>query len=123
MFQQTLYLNGEGDLHFSRGKTGTLLLITGINKAKQDLLFILRTNKGSYIFDTTLGVDYITIMHSKRNNELIKKEFTDALKRYPYLKSIDSFTITPSAADPRIVDINVAVTLTTNQTFTLGVTV
>lgn len=117
-YGRTLQLESDGDLLVS--PLNRFEEITGTAKVAQDLTVILRTVKGSYPFNTTFGVDWITIIHSGYNQTLINAEIRTALLSHPAVKSVDAMEINRDSA-ARHATITTTVTLYDGDTVTLEV--
>jgi hypothetical protein len=91
-FGTTLKLDGGGDLVVS--SMHRLSLVTGTDKAVQDLSVILKSLKGSLPLSTAFGTDYLAMIDAGRNAEVIKHEIRAALETYPYLQSVDDIAVT-----------------------------
>ena len=81
-----LKVDPKGDLVLDDKKR--MLVISGTEKAVQDIAVILRSLKGSFPFNTGFGTDHIAIIESERNLMVAKKEIQNALLSYPGIKSL-----------------------------------
>ncbi|MDD4255727.1 MAG: hypothetical protein PHP59_10195 [Methanofollis sp.] len=90
-FGTTLKLDEDGDLVVS--SMHRLALVTGTEKATQDLTVILRSLKGSLPLNTAFGTDYLAMIDAGRNAEVIRHEIRAALETYPYLQSVDDIAV------------------------------
>jgi len=116
----TLELSLDGDLVVN--ELNTFGMVTGVEKAKQDLRVLLKTVKGEHPENPDFGVDWLRIKQSGLKENVIKAELTRALKLYPWLKSVDEIKI-GSLDENRTLSISVKVTLTGGEQATAEVTV
>ncbi len=82
-----LKVNPAGDLVLDDKKR--MAVISGTEKAMQDIAVILRSLKGSFPFNTGFGTDHVAIIESERNLMVAKNEIQIALASYAGWKSLD----------------------------------
>lgn len=109
----TLAVSPDGDLILN--SLGRLEIISGPEKAAQDLTIILRSLLGSYRLNTRFGTDYLTLVNSNAP-ALIQHEIRRALSTYPYLQSVDQISV---QVHERAVSVEVLATLTGGETVSL----
>jgi hypothetical protein len=85
-------VDSTGDLVLDERKRMTV--ISGTEKAMQDVAVILRSLKGSLPFNTGFGTDHIAIVESERNLAVAKHEIQTALASYAGWKSLDPVVCT-----------------------------
>lgn len=72
-----------------------LVMVTGEDAAKQDLRSRIRFIKGEYFLDSTIGIDYMNVVHTKTATDLqIEREFIKAIQESPFVDRITKFNIT-----------------------------
>lgn len=76
--------------------------VLGVDKAKQDILHILKCIKGTDAFHPDFGVDGMKIKQSGYNKTLIEHEIRKALSKYNKIKSIDKIEISEPDADRKV---------------------
>ncbi len=77
-------------------------IVDGIDKAKQDILHILKCIKGTDAFHPDFGVDWLKIKRSGFNRMLIEHEIRKALSKYDKIKSIDKIEISEPDTDRKV---------------------
>jgi len=87
----TLLLSG-GDLVQSTPANCTQM-VTGIAKARQDLIVIVQTVKKSFPFDETFGISWPTLIELQ-NTSAIEWAVKSAVEKYQYTKQVLSITAT-----------------------------
>ena len=76
--------------------------VSGVDKAKQDIIHILKCVKGSDAFHPNFGVDWVKIKRSGFNRILIEHEIRKALSKYDRIKSIDKIELFEPDANAKI---------------------
>lgn len=112
----TYALNEAGDLVLRHGR---LVPVTGTDKAVQDLTVLLRSIKGSALLSPEFGLDALAILDARGNGTMIEGTVREALRQYPYMKTVNGVKIT-NRQDRRI-SIAVDVTLKDGGTVRMGV--
>jgi len=87
-----LKVSPQGDMVLDARKR--MKVISGTEKAMQDVAVILRSLKGSLPFNTGFGTDHIAIIESERNLAVAKSELQKALATYAGWKSLDPVVCT-----------------------------
>ncbi len=117
-YGNTLAVSPDGDLVINT--LGRLEIISGPEKAAQDLTIILRSLRGSYRLNTMFGTDHLPLVNTPNAQALIRHEVHRALRTYPYLRSVEQITV--QVNEQRAVSVAVQATLTGGETLSLGVT-
>ncbi len=112
----TYALNEAGDLVLQHGR---LVPVTGTDKAVQDLTVLLRSIKGSALLSPEFGLDALAILDARGNGTMIEGTVREALRQYPFLKTVNSITVIRQ--EDRRVSIAADVTLRDGQAVRLGV--
>ena len=88
----TFALDTTGDLSF--GDEGrSPYMVTGIDKIRQDVQFILRSLKGAYSFNPELGLDLFSISESEYDPLIIEHEVEHAILKHPDILEVKNLTI------------------------------
>jgi len=90
----------SGDLVINELKQ--IEIVDGTEKAKQDIIHILKCVKGSDAFRPDFGVDWIKVKQSGYNRALIEHEIRKALAGYDKIKSIDKIEISELDANRKV---------------------
>jgi phage baseplate assembly protein W len=90
----------QGDLVINELKQ--LERVTDAEKAKQHVWFILKTVKGTDLFNPEFGVDWLKIKRSGFNRKLTEHEIRKALSSYDKIKSIDGIEISEPDSEGRV---------------------
>jgi len=106
-----LKVDPDGDLVLDDKKR--MKVISGSEKAMQDIGILLRSLKGSFPFNTGFGTDHIAIVESERNLAVARNEIQRALSTYSGLKSVDPVLCTFD--DNRHLIVAVSGTLSTGE--------
>lgn len=96
--------------------------VTGVEQTKQDLEHRLMCVKGSDSFHPDYGTDWLKIKRTTFNKVLIEHEIRKALKTHNNIKSIDNVEISGPDSERKI-NIIVYLTLTTEETITVEVSI
>lgn len=113
---KTYALDATGDLVLQYGR---LVPVTGTDKAVQDLTVLLRSIKGSALLSPEFGLDALAILDARGNATTIEGEVRQALEQYPYMKTVNSVTVTD--LQDRRISISADVTLQDGRMVRLGV--
>jgi len=92
-FQTTFELeeNVEGfDIHFN--EDGKLQMVTGTDKAQQDIKVLFKTQVGEDMFHREWGFDFLSVINSS-SEDMVKLMIMQALYRYKYLSKIESVVV------------------------------
>ena len=81
----------NGDLALS--SLNGLQMVTGIDKARQDLAIIFQTVKGSFPFDVVFGVNYHKLIELQNLNA-IEWAVLDAIGKYPHIRQVLNISVT-----------------------------
>ena len=118
-YGNSFLLDSGGDMQFNDLKR-IVMAETNAEKVLQDVRITLKTILSGDMFAPQFGLDLLKIKQYRFNNTLIDAEIRTALKKYRYLKSIDSIIIADPDAD-RNVNVDVSITTTENLQMTIGV--
>lgn len=114
---KTLKIDASGDLVLNSRKQ--LVMLTGTEKAVQDIAVILKSLVGSYHLNTNFGTDHIAMIESRQNLQAIQNEVRNALASYSAL-TLD--TVACSYDDNRALTIAISGMLDTGDPVSLEVT-
>ncbi|OMF28298.1 DUF2634 domain-containing protein [Paenibacillus sp. FSL H8-0259] len=88
---QSLKLDDSGDLIFLSGE---LQLITGPDEIAQCCELALGTNKGEWILDPDMGIDFARITGKGVTEEEIRDELTSGVLQEPRIQTVDTVNVT-----------------------------
>ncbi|WP_290597030.1 MULTISPECIES: DUF2634 domain-containing protein [unclassified Archaeoglobus] len=100
----------QGDLVINELKR--LERVTEFEKIKQHVWFLLKTVKGTDLFNPEFGVDWLKIKRSGLNKALIEHEIKKALASYDKIKSVDSVEISDPDSNGKL---SIKLTLTVDE--------
>lgn len=120
-YGKTLFLDSDGDIAFDNVKK-LRLTATDIEKVPQDCRVALKTIFSENIFSPEFGFDLKKIKAHGYNKQLIEAEIIAALKKYKYLKSVDTIEINEPDAN-RSVQVNLNITTISDLTLAIGVAI
>lgn len=89
-----------------------MAVISGTEKAVQDIAIILRSLKGSFHFNAGFGTDHVAIVASERDVQVATSEINQALSTYTPL---ESYTVSCTFDQYRHLLVGVAGTLNTGD--------
>lgn len=88
---QSLKLDDTGDLIFLSGE---LQLISGPDEIAQCCALAVGTNKGEWILDPDMGIDFKRITGKGVTEEEIRDELVAGVLQEPRIQTVDTVTIT-----------------------------
>ncbi|MEK3963557.1 DUF2634 domain-containing protein [Paenibacillus sp. FSL H7-0323] len=88
---QSIKLDISGDLVFLDGE---LQLISGPEEIAQCCTLAAGTNKGEWILDPEMGIDFKRITGKGVTEEEIRDELTSGVLQEPRIQSVDTVTVT-----------------------------
>jgi len=91
-------------------------VISGTEKAVQDIAVLLRSLKGSLPFNTGFGTDHVAIIGSERNLLVAKDEIQKALASYT---DLTSFEVACTFDENRHLIVDISGTLVTGEPISL----
>jgi len=112
-YQKTFELDENGDLKFTGVKTPSVIT-DPIEKVKQDLDILFKTQKGEDAFNPNFGFDAFSVITSAEiDTSFIEKEVRLALEQYRFFKSLLSIDI--SGPSNRILTIRMEIETNKND--------
>lgn len=83
---KTLYLNDNGNLEFDG--QNSLRMVEGADEMRQSVRLLLQTNTGEWFLNTGHGLEYMSILGQKPNEELIRAAFMEAFQQEPRIEEV-----------------------------------
>lgn len=106
---KTILLDSRGDIVID--ELGRVPVITGPDKARQDLMVIIRSAQGSLSSDPMFGNKVMDLARSRGNQAIVEGAMRLAIQQYAYTQSVDSITV-GALGKSRKMAVSASVTLT-----------
>ena len=82
----TFFLNEFGELEFDG--QNNLRMVDGADEKLQSVRLLLQTNAGEWFLNTGHGLEYMSILGQKPNEELIRAAFMEAFQQEPRIEEV-----------------------------------
>jgi len=83
---KTLLLNESGNLEFDG--QNSLRMVEGADEMRQSVRLLLQTNTGEWFLNTGHGLEYMSILGQKPNEEELRVAFMEAFEQEPRIEEV-----------------------------------